>query len=133
LNANFERIEVVNIGQPITLKIQYKIHEAISGLTIGFVIKDRLGQHVFGTNTHHLNHAVTNLEPLQSALCEFSFAANFGVGNYSIAVALHSGDSHILKNYEWRDLAVVFNVVNQNKPDSVGICWVPVTVAEKVL
>lgn len=133
LDANCERLEVVNIGEPITLKIQYKSHEAISGMTIGFMVKDRLGQHVFGTNTHHLKHTVTNLRPSQSALCLFSFAANFGVGSYSIAVALHSGDSHILKNYEWRDLAVVFDVVNLNKPDSVGICWVPVTVAEKVL
>jgi len=133
LNEKSKRVEVVSIGESLRLKVQYKTKEPISDLTIGFMVKDRLGQPVFGTNTHHLNHAVTPLRGEQSAVCLFKFAANFGVGSYSVAVALHAGDTHVAKNYDWHDYAAVFNVVNLNKPDSVGVCWMPVEVVEQVL
>jgi lipopolysaccharide transport system ATP-binding protein len=92
------------------------------------MVKDRLGQPVFGTNTHHLKQSFKQLQVSQTAACMFCFAANFGVGSYSVAVALHSGDTHVVKNYEWRDLATFFNVINLDKAESVGVCWVPVTV-----
>jgi lipopolysaccharide transport system ATP-binding protein len=46
---------------------------------------------------------------------------------------MHSGDTHVIKNYEWRDLAAVFNVVNLDKSDSIGVAWVPVLVSEVAL
>jgi lipopolysaccharide transport system ATP-binding protein len=73
------------------------------------------------------------LQADQTAVCAFSFHANFGVGSYSVAVAMHSGDTHVIKNYEWRDLAAVFNVVNLDKSDSIGVAWVPVLVSEVAL
>ncbi|HHD7490752.1 TPA: ABC transporter ATP-binding protein, partial [Klebsiella oxytoca] len=33
--------------------------------------------------------------------------------------------THLGKNYEWRDLAVVFNVVNTNQKEFVGVSWLP--------
>ena len=42
-----------------------------------------------------------------------------------MAVALHASDNHIAQNYEWRDLALVFQVVNINKSDFVGTAWLP--------
>jgi lipopolysaccharide transport system ATP-binding protein len=132
LNVHDKPVEVINIGEPLTIRIQYKSHQAMAGLTIGFMIKDRLGQPVFGTNTHHLRHTTKRLQTFESTVCSFRFAANFGAGNYSVAVALHSGDNHVVKNYEWRDLAAVFSVVNLDKPESVGVCWVPVEVAERM-
>jgi lipopolysaccharide transport system ATP-binding protein len=133
LNAHNKTVEVINVGEPVTLKVQYKSHEPISDMTIGFMVKDRLGQPVFGTNTYHLKHKVQHLRADQTAVCAFSFEANFGVGSYSIAVAMHSGSTHVIKNYEWRDLATVFNVVNLDKPESVGVVWVPVLVSEQTL
>jgi lipopolysaccharide transport system ATP-binding protein len=133
LNVQHQPIEVVNIGHPLILRIQYKSIQSISDLSVGFLIKDRLGQSVFGTNTHHLKFLVKDLKANQPAVCSFKFDANFGVGSYSVAVALHSGDTHIVKNYEWRDLAVVFNVVNLDKPTSVGACWLSVSVNQEFL
>jgi lipopolysaccharide transport system ATP-binding protein len=73
------------------------------------------------------------LQAAKTAVCAFSFDANFGVGSYSVAVAMHSGDTHVIKNYEWRDLATVFTVINLDKPESVGVAWVPVSVSEQTL
>jgi lipopolysaccharide transport system ATP-binding protein len=128
LNAQFEPVEVINIGDTLNIRVKYTPQEVIQTLTVGFMVKDRLGQPVFGTNTHHLKHAIDRCPAEITQSCAFVFPANMGVGSYSVAIALHSGDTHIIKNYEWRDLAAVFNVVNLNKPDSVGSCWLPVTV-----
>jgi len=42
-----------------------------------------------------------------------------------VAVALHTADTHIANNYEWRDLALVFNVVSLDKATFVGATWLP--------
>ena len=132
LNNKFEPTEVINIGDLINIRVQFTMHDAIHSLTVGFMIKDRLGQPIFGTNTHHLKHPIEFESAGLKQQCTFAFPANIGVGTYSVAIALHSGDTHVIKNYEWRDLAAVFSVVNLNKPDSVGACWVPVTMLKDV-
>lgn len=128
LNAQFEPVDVLNIGDTLNIRVKYTPQELIPNLTVGFMVKDRLGQPVFGTNTHHLKHAIEPCPANLTQSCVFAFPANMGVGSYSVAIALHSGDTHISKNYEWRDLAAVFNVVNLDKADSVGTCWLPATV-----
>lgn len=133
LNANDEPVDVINIGDILNIRVRYTPQEAIENLTVGFMIKDRLGQPVFGTNTHHLNHDIETCHANQVQQCVFTLPVNIGVGSYSVAVALHSGDTHIIKNYEWRDLAGVFNVINSYKSESVGTCWLPVTVIKETI
>ena len=53
----------------------------------------------------------------------FKFPMNIGPGNYSLTVALHGGREHVSNNYEWRDLAAVFEVVNQTKSDFAGMAF----------
>jgi lipopolysaccharide transport system ATP-binding protein len=62
-----------------------------------------------------------------SIVFAFQFAANLGEGTYSVAIALHTADTHINNNYEWRDLALVFNVLNIDKENFVGVAWLPPT------
>lgn len=125
LNEQDERIEVVNVGQPIKLKIVVRITEDIPELVLGYMIKDRLGQPVFGTNTHHLKRKLESVKGSTTATFTFEFYANLGQGTYSIAIALHTSDTHINKNYEWRDLAMVFNVLNLDKETFIGFAWLP--------
>jgi lipopolysaccharide transport system ATP-binding protein len=91
------------------------------------MIKDRLGRSIFGTNSHHLRQALTNVRKGSTITFTFKFDANIGCGTYSVAVALHASDNHITNNYEWRDLALVFNVVSFDKPSFVGVTWLPPT------
>ena len=55
----------------------------------------------------------------------FKFNANLGPGNYSIAVAAHAHKTHIGKNYDWRDLALIFEVVNVGEDNFIGSSWLP--------
>ena len=45
------------------------------------------------------------------------------MGGYSVQIALVDKDTHMTANYEWRDLALVFNVVNVNKTHFEGCLW----------
>ncbi|MDV7209608.1 ABC transporter ATP-binding protein [Azotobacter beijerinckii] len=127
-NAEGLPIEFVSVGEPVSLRIVVRISSDIPELVIGYMIKDRLGQPVFGTNTHHLGCKLETLRAGEALEYRFGFPANLGVGSYSVAVALHTADSHISCNYEWCDLALVFNVVNVSKEAFVGLAWIPPTV-----
>ncbi|CAH0263900.1 MULTISPECIES: ABC transporter ATP-binding protein [Pseudomonas] len=125
LNANGDPVEIIDVGAPVTLSVKVRVSAAIPRLVLGYMIKDRLGQTVFGTNTHHLQRAELNLVEGEELVYNFACEMNVGPGSYSIATALVSDDSHLSNNYEWRDLALVFNVVNQSKSLFAGACWMP--------
>ena len=127
LNEQDERIEVVNVGQLVKLRFVVKITADLPELVLGYMIKDRLGQPVFGTNTHHLKRQMESVISGTVVVFVFQFVANLGPGTYSVAIAAHSSSSHIAKNYQWRDLALIFNVVNIDKNDFVGVAWLPPT------
>jgi lipopolysaccharide transport system ATP-binding protein len=124
LNTAGERVETVSVGEDITLRIRAAIHQDLPEMVVGYMIKDRLGQAIYGTNTYHLQRI---LAPRRGEQIDYSFRfpANLGVGNYSIAVALHKGEEHVAGNYEWRDLAYVFTMVNPAHSPFVGTSWLP--------
>lgn len=125
LNENNEPIEVVNVGQPVKLKLVVEAKTMLPELVLGYMIKDRLGQPMYGTNTYYLKRKLTDVPVGAITTFIFGFPVNLGPGSYSIATALHTGDTHISKNYEWKDRAVVFNVVNLDKETFVGSAWLP--------
>ena len=122
-NNKNEKVEYLGVGDMVTLKLQVSIYENIEKLVIGYMIKDRLGQEMFGTNTHHYDRIITQAKKEDSYEISFSFPMNLGIGSYSISVAAHAHDTHVSANYEWKDQALVFNVVNTSKPDFVGSSW----------
>ncbi len=128
LDESGQPIEVAGVGQSVALRVKVRCVEAIPELVVGYMIKDRLGQTVFGTNTYHLKQVLVGLDAGQAIELRFEFTANLGVGSYSVAVALHTGDAHLANNYQWRDRALVFNVVNIKMQDFVGVAWLPTTV-----
>lgn len=127
-NEEGQPVEFVTVGESVQLSIRTRINKDIPELVVGYALKDRLGQTVFGTNTHHLGCPLTDLKAGELIDYGFRFPANLGVGSYSVSVALHTMDTHITCNYEWRDLALVFNVVNTSKKEFVGLSWLPLSV-----
>jgi len=125
LNEDDEAVEFINVGQSVQLKVEIRIHADLPELVFGYMIKDRLGQPVFGTNTHHLGVDMRHLAKGDRLTLVFSFPANIGLGSYSVSTALHVADTHLAANYEWRDLALMFNVVNLNRNQFVGVSWIP--------
>jgi lipopolysaccharide transport system ATP-binding protein len=127
-NTAGDAVEYVSVGEEVCLSIRVRVNDSLEELVVGYVIKDRLGQDIFGTNTHHLGCTLKAIDEGQSVTYNFRFNASLGVGSYSVAVALHAEETHVSENYEWRDLALVFNVANISKVTFLGSAWLPPTV-----
>ena len=78
---------------------------------------------MYGTNTWHTKQVINDLKSGDGYLFKITFPANLGPGSYSIQLALVDQDTHLTKNYEWRDLALMFTVINFNKKHFNGCSW----------
>lgn len=124
IDASGRSSAILDVGSPTVLEIEVAVHAPIEELVLGYMIKDRLGQTIYGTNTHHLKQSAKSVSTGDRFRYRFAFPLNLGEGSYSIATALHAGHSHVGANYEWRDLAVVFQVLNMSKTKFVGSAWI---------
>jgi len=123
-----KQIEYVDVGQPITLCLRVEARESIDRLVLGYGIKDRLGQVIFGTNTDLKQQVLKDVKSGDVIDFRIHFPANLGPGSYSIQTALCSAETHLLNNYEWRDLALMFDVINVNKASFAGCAWIDPTI-----
>lgn len=111
------------VGQRVTIEVLVAVHQDIDSLVLGYGIKDRLGQLMFGTNTYHTGQVISNLQRGQRYRYRIGFTVSLGVGTYSVHTALVRNSSHIEKNYHWMDGALMFEVINKDKPDFLGCGW----------
>ena len=125
LSMDEKKIEVLNVGQEVKLQVKVKAHKDIDRLVLGYSIKDRLGQVIYGTNTEHTSQPIELVKTGDLIFFEIEFFANLGPGTYSIQTAIVSTDTHLKNNYEWRDLALVFTVINMTRSNFIGIAWIP--------
>lgn len=113
------------VGAPLTIRLGILSNEPIADLSLGFMIKDRTGYDIYGTNTW-LRGEFRELgkQPGQVRQVAVEIPALLvGPGSYSLTLALHSGADHLDDNYDWWDKAVVFQVVgNHDLPHFVGAC-----------
>lgn len=122
-NQKNELVEVVNVGEKVSLRVTVKVNADLASLVLGYAIKDRLGQVVFGTNTWLTKQALSSVSKNDNYVFDIQFPANFGVGSYSVQTALVDSDNHLTSNYEWKDMALVFSVANLDKNHFAGLMW----------
>lgn len=123
LNGDGQRLDAVDVGQAVTLEIRVHVKQPVPRLVLGFLIKDRLGQAIYGINTHRLKLPIEDAMPGEEIMYRFDFPMNLGKGSYSISTSLSRLDSHLDGNYEWRDLGLLFHVMNTQQEDFVGTAW----------
>lgn len=117
------RLTDIEVGSRVSLVITTQANQDLDSLVLGFMIKDPLGQVIYGINTHRLHSTLKNVKKGNSHTFQFDFYLNIGVGNYSVATSLSPGNSHLEKNYEWRDQSMIFHVRNSSREDFVGCTW----------
>ena len=119
-----QSLEVVHVGASVKLCVDVLVNQAVACLVLGYSIKDRLGQVMYGTNTALTKQALDNVQAGDRFRFSIEFDATLGPGSYSVQLALVGSDTHLEQNFEWRDLALVFHVI-QNTGDAafVGCNW----------
>lgn len=113
-------------GATATIRICALANRTIPELTVGILIRDRLGNDVFGTNSWHHNQLLHSVQVGQRILAEFTISAmNLGIGHYSLSVALHGGSAHTSQNYDWWDRALVFQISPSTLLYGIGSAYLP--------
>lgn len=97
-------------GEVVVVEISFVAVEAVSDLIVGFVVRDRLGQILFGDNTFlsYMNAPVA-LQAGEAGEARFEFRMPYlPVGDYTLTVGIVSGtqDDHV--PHQWLHDALVF-------------------------
>ena len=114
---------VAQVGQDIELQLEASIYADIPKLVLGYMIRDKLGHVVWGTNTWHTRQIQENIKSGDTVNFKLRFACTLGPGSYSVSPALCSADTHMIDNYEWTDNLLVFDVINVEKDIFIGSNW----------
>ena len=121
-NVQIEDVRIINrdavpadsftSGEACNISINLYAKENTDDLTVGILIRDRFGQDIFGTNTHHLKLPM-RMKKDQSYTVNYSIPElNIGPGKYTLSVAAHSGATHINTCYQWIDAIKSFQVLS---------------------
>jgi len=116
------------VGENVVLRCVVEFYKSIEQPTVGILLRDRMGNDVYGTNTSHLGYR--DMTVTQGDKIDFSFTLplNIGPGNYSVCMAVHGGDSHLEENCDWWDRCLVFQVITGEEPSFIGVAALPVEV-----
>lgn len=96
-------------GERVTLSVYCRAHEDLASPIIGFHLKDRLGQTLFGDNTF-LVYGDTPLSVRAGQIFNARFAFRMPlleVGDYSIGVAIADGTQNEHVQHQWMHDAVI--------------------------
>ena len=123
LDVDDQPTEALAVGEQAVLEVQVIVRQPLERLGMGFLIKDRFGQAIYGINTHRMGLSQGALQVGECLVFRFKFSIRLGPGHYSISLCLSQEDSHLAGSYEWRDYGVIFHVINRGQEDFVGCTW----------
>jgi lipopolysaccharide transport system ATP-binding protein len=121
--ATGKALDLLQVGKPVHLVLEASVNSDIERLVLGYMIRDRQGHIVWGTNTWHTGQVLTDLRAGDRVTFTLDFTCALGPGSYSVSPALVSSDTHMENNYEWTDNMLVFDVVNFDHPVFIGTNW----------
>ena len=113
-------------GEEVRLAIELEASADARNLSLGFMVRDRLGQDIFGTNTH-LQRTAIECRAGHSVRVEFTLLLNLGPGGYALTFGLHDRDDYTNDVQDWWNNSLAFEVDYAGEPDFVGVCPLPVS------
>lgn len=113
--------EIFHPGDTMLLRLRICFLVPVKEPSIGFLIKDRLGLNLYGTNTVLKKLKLPSRETGETIELEARVPINLGYGTYNITVAVHDDETHLQACYEWIDNAAFFQVQHREKPDWSGL------------
>lgn len=110
-------VEIVESGEPLTLRLAVRFHQDVDEPVIGFLIKNRHGIHVYGTNSKEQSIEFGIVRQGETIEVSFAFDCWLGIDQYSISLAAHSRDGLA---YDWLDAALFFRVTSMTLVEGVA-------------
>lgn len=113
------------VGQKLEVRLIARVQSGVPRLVLGYMIRDRSGHVIWGTNTWHTKQIIEDLREGERVEFILKFDCDLGPGSYSISPSLVSSDTHLSDNFDWRDNALVFDVVNSGHDFFIGSTHLP--------
>ena len=110
LNMHNQPLSWVVGGEPVRLRVNCQIISELHSPIIGFYVKDKLGQELFGDNTYLAYREHPQFCPANTDL-QADFVFNMPLlpaGEYSITVAIANGSQEVHEQHHWIHDAVMF-------------------------
>jgi len=117
LNTSRQRVEIVETGEQLFLRLYVLFHKPVEEPVFGFLIRNRHGIHLYGTNTDIQQAGIGPVEAGDIVEASFSFNCWLAPDNYSITVAAHSVDAI---SFDWLDGALYFQIVSASPIEGVA-------------
>lgn len=129
-DSNGQPLTLLTAGDEVTLQVEIVANRDLESPIIGFYVKDRLGQNLFGNNTF-ATYADRNPGARQGDAMTASFRFRLPFmpsGDYSVTAAVADGtqDDHL--HHHWIDDALIFKVINEIEIQ--GLLGVPMSSVE---
>lgn len=137
LGARIERVELLDAqgapaqaitgGEDVALRVCGRAQEALLNPIVGFFVRDRLGQDLFGDNTYlTYRDAPAPLSPGEPFEAEFHFRLPYlPTGDYAIVAAIADGTQSAYVPHHWLDEALIFRVHSSHV--ARGLVGIPMT------
>ena len=104
-------LTAISGGETVDLKLSFRANKGLSSVIAGFIVKDRLGQYIFGENTFQTTiDKPPQMSEGEIASAQFRFTMpTLAPGTYTVTVAVASGttDSHV--QHHWLHEGLVFS------------------------
>lgn len=114
-------------GEQARILCRFRFEEDLPEYTVGILVRDRLGNEVFGANTFYLNVESPSGKAGQEVEAIFDLALNLGYGHYSLTVAVHGPSGHLDRNHDWIDNVLSFQVIPGDTYRFAGVAGLPVS------
>jgi ABC-type polysaccharide/polyol phosphate transport system ATPase subunit len=109
LNARGDPATAVTGGEPITVRVRSRFHQAKSDPMVGILIRTRIGMDVYGTNTRLERVRLGDFQVGDELEVDFGVECWLTPQQYTLTVATQNADG---TSHDWLDDAVAFDVVD---------------------
>jgi ABC-type polysaccharide/polyol phosphate transport system ATPase subunit len=107
LDAHERPVELFESGDAVFIRLRFIFHADVEQPVCGFMIRNRHGINVYGTNTEQRGLALSAARRGDVFEATFAFNCWLGQEHYFISVAVHSPDGVA---YDWLDGVIFFRV-----------------------
>jgi lipopolysaccharide transport system ATP-binding protein len=109
LNARGEDVTSIASGEPVTVRLRSRFHQATSDPMVGILLRTRIGMDVYGTNTRIEQQPLGDFQPGDELEVDFRLECWLTPQPYTLTVATQNADG---SSHDWLDDAIAFDVVD---------------------
>ena len=128
LDSALKPTQLVETGEPLNVRVVYVAHSDLDDVVCGFLIRNRHGIHIYGTNTELQQVPLTRVKQGEVIEVTFQFNCWLAPDHFSLCVAVHSSAG---VSFDWLDGCLFFRIMSATPIE--GVANLDATVSTKRL